>query len=188
MLIAHLPAGYILGTAARRRASSPAIIAAALIGSVAPDFDMAYFYASGGKIHHHAYITHWPLFWLVSAILILPLLKWLRPAWLPAGCVFFAAAILHMVMDTVAAPLYWLAPFSFHEFELVRVTATHANWIISFLLHWTFLLEISICLSALALFLMRRRIRPPCRRHLPTGPIPEHGTQVSGYRKGRNAP
>lgn len=157
MLIAHLPAGYILGTVARRGASSHAIMAAALIGSVAPDFDMAYFYASGGRVHHHAYVTHWPLFWLASAILILPLLKWLRPAWLAAGFVFFSAALLHMVMDTIAAPLSWFAPFSLHEFELVRVPATHANWIMSFLLHWTFLLEIAICLSAFALFLIRRR-------------------------------
>ncbi len=157
MLIAHLPAGYILGTAARRRASSSTVMAAALIGSIAPDFDMIYFYASGGRVHHHAYVTHWPLFWLVAAVLVLPLLKWLRPDWLVTGFVFVAAAILHMVMDTIAAPLLWLAPFSFHEFELVRVPATHASWIVSFLLHWTFLLEISICLSALALFLMRRR-------------------------------
>ena len=157
MLIAHLPAGYILGTAARRRASSSAVMAAALIGSVAPDFDVIYFYASGGRVHHHAYVTHWPLFWLVAAVLVLPFLKWLRPDWLVTGFVFFAAAMLHMVMDTIAAPLLWLAPFSFHEFELVRVPATHVSWIVSFLLHWTFLLEISICLSALALFLMRRR-------------------------------
>ncbi len=157
MLIAHLPAGYILGTAARRRASSSAVMAAALIRSVAPDFDVIYFYASGGRVHHHAYVTHWPLFWLVAAVLVLPFLKWLRPDWLATGFVFFAAAMLHMVMDTIAAPLLWLAPFSFHEFELVRVPATHVSWIVSFLLHWTFLLEISICLSALALFLMRRR-------------------------------
>lgn len=157
MLIAHLPAGYIIGTAARRRVSSPAILATALIGSVAPDFDMIYFHALGGRVHHHTYVTHWPLFWLASALLILPLLKLLRPAWLAAGFVFFATAMLHMVMDTVAAPLFWLAPFSFHEFELVRVPATHANWIMSFLLHWTFLLELSICLSALVLFLIRYR-------------------------------
>jgi inner membrane protein len=157
MLIAHLPAGCIVATAACRRATSPAVMAAALIGSVAPDFDMIYFYASGGRVHHHAYVTHWPLFWLASALLILPLLKWLHPASLFAGCVFFTAAILHMVLDTIAAPLLWLAPFSFHEFEMVRVPATHANWIASFMLHWTFLLEISICLSALVLFLMRRR-------------------------------
>lgn len=157
MLIAHLPAGYILGTAARRRSSTPAVMAAALIGSVAPDLDMVYFFATGGRVHHHAFVTHWPLFWLASALLILPLLKWLRPARLAAGFVFFAAAMLHMVMDTIAAPLYWFAPFSFHEFEFVRVPATHANWVMSFMLHWTFLLEISICLSALALFLMRRR-------------------------------
>ncbi len=157
MLIAHLPAGYIIATAASRRATSPAIMAAALIGSVAPDFDMIYFYASGGRVHHHAYVTHWPLFWLVSALLILPLLKWLRPAWLAAGFVFFAAAMLHMVMDTIAAPLLWLAPFSVREFEMVRVPATHGNWILSFMLHWTFLLEIAICVSALGLFLIRSR-------------------------------
>ena len=37
MLIAHLPSGYLLGHAARARGAA---MAAALIGSVAPDFDV----------------------------------------------------------------------------------------------------------------------------------------------------
>ncbi len=64
MLIAHLPAGYLLGSAARQRSAAPGIMIVALIGSVLPDFDMVYFFLTGGKVHHHDYVSHWPLFWL----------------------------------------------------------------------------------------------------------------------------
>lgn len=39
-------------------------MAAAMLGSVVPDLDMVYFhFVDGGRTHHHAYVTHWPLFW-----------------------------------------------------------------------------------------------------------------------------
>lgn len=42
MLIAHLPAGYIIGSVARSAApKAPGLMLAALVGSVAPDFDTA---------------------------------------------------------------------------------------------------------------------------------------------------
>lgn len=131
---------------------------AALFGSVAPDLDMLYFHLIDGRqTHHHDYFTHWPLFWLAAGAALASLVYFLTRPFLPAVLTFTAAALLHMVLDTVATPLLWLMPFSDRAFELVTVPAAFSHWIISFMLHWTFALEITICLAALAMFLRRRR-------------------------------
>ncbi|MGX9120904.1 metal-dependent hydrolase [Mesorhizobium sp. BHbsci] len=77
MLIAHLPSGYILGTLARKRwRETPGVMAAAMIGAVIPDIDMLYFhFVDGGRVHHHAYITHWPLFWAATGLVALAVTK-----------------------------------------------------------------------------------------------------------------
>lgn len=163
MLIAHLPAGYILGSAARQRSAAPRFRIATLIGSVLPDFDMVYFFLTGGKIHHHDYITHWPLFWLAIAAVVLPAIARLVPTWLLTAAVFFAAVMLHVIMDTVAAPILWLAPFDWSRFELTTVPATYSNWVLSFMLHWTFGLKLAICAVALIIAIRRSR-RPHIRQ------------------------
>jgi len=160
MLIAHLPAGYILASAAQQQSAAPRIMAAALVGSVLPDFDMVYFFLTGGKVHHHHYVSHWPLFWLALAVVALPAVGRLALRWFPAATVFIAAVMLHMIMDTVAAPMLWLAPFDWSKFELTTVPATYGNWVVSFMLHWTFGLELLICATALIVAVRRnRRVR-----------------------------
>ncbi|MDX8541920.1 metal-dependent hydrolase [Mesorhizobium abyssinicae] len=161
MLIAHLPSGYILGSFARRQwREMSGVVTAAMIGSVIPDVDMLYFHFIDGRhIHHHAYITHWPLFWAATGILSLSaarLLGWPRPALIG---IFFAGAMLHMVLDTVASPISWLMPFDRHAFEFVAVPATYGNWVLSFVLHWTFGLELLICAWALWLVSARSAAR-----------------------------
>lgn len=159
MLIAHLPSGHLIGTLGERLApkSAPAVMAAALAGTVAPDLDMLWFHFVDSRTHHHALPTHWPLAWLAAGAVALFLARAAAPRWLPAVAAFFAAVMVHMVLDIVAAPTRWLAPFSAREFELVRVPAAHGHWIVSFVLHWTFLIELAICFAALALWLTRRR-------------------------------
>jgi inner membrane protein len=159
MLIAHLPSGYILATLARRRVGEqPLMMAAALAGAMAPDLDMLYFYLiDAGKTHHHAFISHWPLFWLASGLVSLALGKWLVPRYLPAVGMFFAGVMLHMVLDSIAAPIFWLLPFDATPVELVKVPASYGNWVLSFALHWTFLLELAICAWAGWLALGDRR-------------------------------
>jgi hypothetical protein len=159
MLIAHLPSGYLLGAFAQRRvpAQASAIMAAAIFGSLAPDFDMLYFHLiDGRRTHHHDYITHWPLFWLAAGLVLAAAALIFRRHWLPLALVFSAGTMLHMAMDTVAAPIRWLAPFSEVTMELVAIPKIHPNWIVSFVLHWTFLLEIAISAAAVSLLCQRR--------------------------------
>jgi inner membrane protein len=160
LLIAHLPSGYLLGAAAHRfsRFKDWSIMTAALFGSMAPDLDMLYFHLiDGRRTHHHHYFTHWPMFWLaVSTLLVFT--SMIRGRRHLAPILFFGAGtILHMLLDTVAAPILWLMPFENQQFELVEIPAVYSNWIWSFVVHWTFALEITICVAAVALLVQRRR-------------------------------
>jgi hypothetical protein len=148
VLTAHLPAGYLLWRA------SPQVLgglAAALAGAVFPDIDMLWFHLVDDRaFHHHYYWVHVPLFWLAVAAVGLPLL-W-RTAWRGAALVFLAAITLHLILDTIVGGILWGAPVSDHLFALVEVPATHSHWVWSFVLHWTFLLEVAVWIAATVLF------------------------------------
>jgi inner membrane protein len=63
---------------------------------------------------------------------------------LRTGLVFFAAILLHLCLDTIGGGIMWAAPFNDHLYTLVTVPPTQSHWIASFILHWTFLLELII--------------------------------------------
>lgn len=154
MLIAHLPSGYVLGRLMPRQGA--AVMGAALIGAMLPDLDMIWFhFVDAGKWHHHVYWPHLPWVWAVAALVAFPLLAW--RGYLVPGLAFFAAIFLHLALDTIAGGIAWAAPFDTTLYALVTVPARYSHWVISFVLHWTFLLEIAIWLWAAALFLGRRR-------------------------------
>ncbi|MBE1203917.1 metal-dependent hydrolase [Aminobacter carboxidus] len=161
MLIAHLPAGFVLGTLVRDLGrGARTIMPAALLGSVAPDLDMFYFYLiDGQQTHHHSYFTHWPLFWTGLGVVALPLVKWLWPQLFAAAMVFFTAVMTHMVLDSIATPMQWLMPFSDVTVELVTIPARYSHWVLSFILHWTFALELVICAWAALLAVRQLRQR-----------------------------
>lgn len=155
MLTAHLPSGYVVGRLMPRNGRG--VMAAALAGSVLPDLDMIWFhFVDAGKFHHHVYWPHSPWVWAGIALVVLPVLTW--QGWLAAGLAFFAALLLHMVLDTVAGGIAWAAPFSDHLYAFVTVPPDHSHWIISFLLHWTFGLELVIWALAAVLWWRGRAI------------------------------
>ena len=155
MLVAHLPSGYVL---ARIWPSAPPLATgAALIGSVFPDFALIFFYFIDDRaFHHHRYWVHVPAFWAVTAAMVLPLIAWIARPFLGTAMIFFAAILLHLVLDTIAGGIMWAAPFSTELFVLVEVPSQYPNWIMSFLFHWTFLLEIVVWVEATWLFLSER--------------------------------
>lgn len=143
MLIAHLPAGYLTGRAFGVRRGP--VMAAALAGSVLPDFDMIWFlFIDKGAIHHHRYWVHVPGFWLAVAAIALPLLRWLRPAWWMPALAFLAAIFIHLVLDSIGGGIMWGWPFDRTLHTLVTVPAAHGHWVASFVLHWTFLMELVV--------------------------------------------
>ena len=153
MLTAHLPSGYCLAKLAKYQRLA---FAAALVGSVFPDLDMLFFHLVDNKsIHHHRYWVHIPLFWGILAAFALPLL-WRTNYRVPA-IAFFAALGIHLVLDSVGGGIMWLAPFSDYLWSLIIVPATQSHWVLSYLFHWTFLLEIMIWLLAAYLMFWRPR-------------------------------
>ncbi|MGC4406095.1 metal-dependent hydrolase [Methyloversatilis sp. MC4-4] len=170
MFIAHAPSGYLLATQFVDRARTLPVrarvaMAAGVIGALAPDFDMLWFYlVDARQTHHHKYISHWPVLWL-SLLLLALLWRHTRP--LSAGAavlgIFSAGGLLHMVLDSVVGDIWWFAPFIDRPFALFTVPALHTPWWLNFLLHWSFALELAICVGAVITFRRRQRSGVPAK-------------------------
>ena len=117
-----------------------------LVGSVLPDIDMLWFHlVDHGSTHHHHYITHRPMVW--AAILLIGLALRHR---LVMGVGL--GGLLHMCLDSIAGAITWGWPFFEHTTTLVTVQPTHSHWLMSFMAHWTFQVEIAITILAAILF------------------------------------
>ncbi|SHE83271.1 inner membrane protein [Loktanella atrilutea] len=157
MFIAHLPAGYLATRAMACRLDVPRglrgrLMAFGLVCSVLPDADLLWFYlVDNRQTEHHDYVTHWPLFWIALAALAAAL-PWGRTrrtahAFIVTGLI---CLLLHMALDSFAAAIYWLRPLSDVHVNAVTVPARFDWWVWNFVLHWTFAIEIAICLAAVA--------------------------------------
>ncbi len=157
MIIAHLPLGYLLTKATakiiRTHSNTKGFMVAGLVGSVCPDFDMLYFhFIDNGRHHHHDYWTHIPLFWFGVLLLLAGVCKWLSPKHLPLIIVFGVNVIAHLITDTLVGDIKWLYPFNDAYYAFFTVPARYQPWWLNFILHWTFLLELSILLTAICFF------------------------------------
>jgi len=116
MIIAHLPAGYVISKLLVRRAeplgiSATAFLWAGVIGAIAPDLDMFYFHlVDHRQHHHHTYFTHYPILWLV---LLAASAIWLYTAKTKnrAACaaIFSLNGLAHMFFDTIVGDIWWFA-------------------------------------------------------------------------------
>lgn len=148
MIIGHLPAGFL---AARAIGLTGAMFAGFVIGSVVPDLDMLWFYlVDHGGHHHHGYLTHRPFLWVAVLLGGLVLRRW-------AVFAFGLGALLHMLLDSIAGRINWGWPFFDAPMTLVIVPATQSHWLLSFIFHWTFAVELIVLALAVALFLRDRR-------------------------------
>ncbi|WP_415403878.1 metal-dependent hydrolase [Tateyamaria sp. SN3-11] len=148
----HLPAGYLAACSLERSFTRDTVIWwAMLAGAVLLDIDMFWFaLVDQGTVHHHTYPTHNPALWAVTALFGLAVSSRLLTG-LGAG------AVLHVALDSIAGAVTWgFAEVSWTG-PLVEVPATQSHWILSFLLHWTFAVELVICCMALVVFWRRRR-------------------------------
>ena len=162
MIIGHLPAGYLAATGALDRLrvtprQGRALLATALVASIAPDIDLVYFYTLGGDAHHHAYPTHWPSAWLVVTALGIGV-AWSRRSRFGALLAAFAGAggLLHLVLDSIAGRVRWGAPFSARETTLVVVPDSSAHWMVDMATHWTFGAEVALVALAAVVWWRRR--------------------------------
>ncbi len=144
MFIGHLPGGYLAARALWRNGQTT-LIFATLIGSVLPDIDMLWFYLiDHGSTHHHSYLTHRPAIWAALTLFGLAIR---RPMIIALGL----GALVHMCLDSIVGAIAWGWPFTNANAPLIKVPATHENWALSFLFHWTFLVEIVLLVTAASL-------------------------------------
>ena len=152
MIIAHLPAGYLLTKLISVKfdpARKAGLWAWALAASILPDIDILWFHLEGGVRNHRYYPTHWPLFWLgffLAAAIILLLLK--KRDLLIYPLVVLANVMLHLLLDAIAGPVFYAAPFIWEKAQLIRVPAIYDWWVWNFLRHWTFQLELMVWAAA----------------------------------------
>lgn len=161
MFIAHIPAGHLLTQSflARKKDAPLSLWATGLFFSIAPDLDLLWFYlASARNVPHRHFFMHWPLFWATIAGCALTLsLVFRRSSWRGHIALGLAAVLLHLILDSITAEVYWLAPFSQASFTLIRIPAVYSWWVWNVILHWTFLLEIGMCIVAGKMFVTFRQ-------------------------------
>jgi len=146
MIIAHLPAGYTLWRATKRRLATLPL----MVGAILPDFDLIAVYGFGIHVHHHEFFTHKPALWITLA-LAGALLRW---RWMIAVGL---GAVLHVTLDSLSGRIDWAWPFAHYPVTLIDIPARFDHWLLSFLLHPTFLIELTICAVAITLHLLKRK-------------------------------
>lgn len=155
MFIAHIPAGYLTAHVAKRCGQRlRGLMAACLLGSIAPDFDLLYFYlADSCQHHHHSYFSHWPVVWI--SLLLLSLLWFIlrKGSAAQLSIIFTGNALLHIALDGVVGDVQLLAPWCDKYYALATVPARYTPWWLNFILHWSMIVELIICATAGYFFL-----------------------------------
>ena len=151
MIVGHLPAGYLAACALERGFAHDRVLWWALVaGSIAPDFDMLWFlFVDHGAVHHHSYLTHDPAVWIA---LVLVGLTFGRRALIGLGL----GGVLHLALDSIVGAVTWGYGDWSWQAPLIEVPATQSHWVLSFLLHWTFAIELVVCFAAVIVFWRRR--------------------------------
>lgn len=159
MFIGHLPAGYITSELLYPRLSNQGVESshfmwAGILGAIAPDFDMVYFYlVDHRQHHHHSYITHYPVIWGILLFLSIISFKVARNVYASSLAVIFAFnGLLHMVLDSIVGDIWWFAPLESKPFAFFTVPALYKPWWLNFIFHWSFALELSVLMWALYLW------------------------------------
>lgn len=163
MFIAHLPSGYIFAKHLYNKfqptlISKKTFFTTILAGAVFPDLDLFYFYLLDERsVHHHKYFFHWPLLWLLLGIISFIIFRLSRQKnkWALMGSLFCSAIMIHVVLDTFVGEIWWLMPFVDQSYAVFHVPAVQSHWVLNFVLHWSFVVELCICSYALWLFIKK---------------------------------
>ena len=162
MFIAHLPAGYLLASSTQSKVSlqnSQLVFWSILVGSILPDLDMFYFYLIDGRqTNHHLYWPHIPMFWLLLLGIGALISKVIRQKKVMRGMLYLLVGImLHLLLDTLVGGIAWLFPYKGDLIYLIEVPAVRSWWVWNFVFHWTFLIEVLICVAAFVTWVRRKR-------------------------------
>jgi len=126
-------------------------------GAIAPDIDMIYFYfIDHRQTHHHKYISHWPVSWLVLSAAFAIWFRFSQKSKIIfLSLIFCLGGVLHISLDSFVGDIWWFAPFIDKPYALFTIKAIFKPWWLNFFLHWSFAMELFICIWAFILY--RRR-------------------------------
>jgi len=79
---------------------------------------------------------------------------------------FTLNGFIHMILDSVPNPMYWLAPFSYRGFSVNSLLIKIAPSIAYEHPYWSFSVEAIIIILAVYLFLKKRRNSTETAKHL----------------------
>jgi inner membrane protein len=184
MLIGHIPASYLWTRKLQQWRRQGGLLWLGLLAGVLPDVDMLYYYLVDGQQRlHHTYWTHVPFYWLVAGGVSTALLSAVPSTRLrSAAAVLFSNVFLHLILDTVAGGIQWLYPASERLWRLLVIPRREGHWALSFVLHWTFLLELALCAWAGGVLWRSRTPRAPAAP--PTGGL-RSSEQLSIFTRAR---
>lgn len=167
MFVAHLFAGYLwtrqhinrVRDKLRHVENLKYYIWFGIFCSVLPDFDLLYFYTFDHRQHvHHSYWTHIPLFWLLFCAGLFIIGKGLFQRRAAVIClILLCNTWLHLLLDTVAGGIYWFYPWSEANIRFLDISPRFHWWVLNYIIHWTFLLEVMIITLAVYTFLRDRK-------------------------------
>jgi inner membrane protein len=160
MLFAHPFAGYLVTRPFWKKYQMDFLVPIGIIGSIFPDFDLAYFYLLDGERNlHHEYVTHAPFFYAVLAFLSFFVLYFIpkKKAWRLGALVFFVNVFVHLLLDTVVGSISWLVPFHVGVYRLFTLSYRYGHWVPNLVFHWTFLFELCLISAAIRLMIKDRK-------------------------------
>lgn len=165
MFLAHLPAGYILTKKLQKSHKIEKYLALGLFASILPDLDIVWFYLVDNAQHlHHSYWIHIPFYWLLIGLIAFIAIKVAKRSELITPLIIFLCGIfLHLFLDTFVGGIKWLYPISTESFFIAYVPAVYNYWVLNFIFHWTFLLEVSIIFWSIWI-LISQRFKSPLRQ------------------------
>ena len=168
MIIGHMPAGFLVTYGLLRKyREQPAylmMLFAGLFASIAPDLDLFYHHFIDERQHgHHSYWTHIPVYWVsIYLVLLFPVKKFCSQQIKMLLHVMFFAVMSHMLLDSITSGIKWLYPFDNHYhglWQLWRIPDRYDWWVINYLLHWTFIYELTLLASCLLIVWRDRSLR-----------------------------
>jgi len=164
MFVAHIFGGYLsarqcLKSFAKAESDLSPVkyyVIFGLLCSILPDIDLLYFYFLDHRQHpHHSYWTHMPIFWIGASVILYMFERLvMKKKQAPLSILLLTGAFLHLILDSVAGGIYWLFPWSETYFRLFTITPRFDWWVLNYIIHWTFLLEILII--SVSVYVMRK--------------------------------